>query len=137
MNSQSAQEWLVKAYHDLDSSQILFKSAHYTDTVGYVLQQSIEKILKSFLAYENKSIKKTHNLIEIYETIGGYIALDEYEIKLLSIATNYNTGQRYPTPHKKLPPKEEIKEVLEFTEELLARVCNTLNIDKKDIVDEK
>jgi len=134
VNSQSASEWLTKAYHDLDSSKILYQSAHYTDTVGYILQQSIEKILKAFLAYQNSAIKKTHNLLEIYESISHFINLDDYEIRLLSVATSYNTGQRYPTPHKRLPPKEEIKEILDFTEGLLTRVCQILDIDEKELM---
>ena len=52
-NKQSAKEWLEKSYHDLNGAIILFEAKHYTDTIGYVLQQSLEKLLKSILAYDN------------------------------------------------------------------------------------
>ena len=43
-NKTHAKEWLEKAYHDLDSANILIISGHFTDTIGYIYHQSIEKI---------------------------------------------------------------------------------------------
>ncbi len=39
----------------------------------------------------------------------------------------------YPNPNYCLPPKEEIKNVLNFTEELFDKVRKILNIDKNEI----
>ena len=133
-NKQSTKEWLKKSYHDLEGAIILFNSNHYTDTIGYILQQSLEKLLKSILAYENRKINKTHNLVELYESISGKLKLDENDIKNLAIATTYNIKVRYPTPHKKMPKQEEIKEVLDFTEKLFEKVCKILDIDKKEVM---
>ena len=133
-NKQSAKEWLEKSYHDLNGVIILFEAKHYTDTIGYVLQQSLEKLLKSILAYDNKKIKKSHNLIEIYEMVNYRLYLDEDDIRFLAIATTYNTKLRYPTPHKKTPSREEIKEVLDFTEKLFNDVCQILDIYKEDVL---
>ena len=132
-NKRYAMEWLEKSYHDLDSAKILYKSGHFTDTTGYVLHQSIEKIFKSFLAHENSPIIKTHNLIELNELLSNCLNLSEDDIGILGVATTYNTKQRYPIPHKKLPSKEEIKEVLNVSEYLFDEACKMLNIDKKEI----
>lgn len=129
-NKTYAQEWIEKSYHDLDSAKVLLKSGHFTDTTGYVLHQSMEKIFKSFLAYENKPIIKTHNLIELNEILSDWFDLGEDDIGILGIATTYHTKQRYPVPHKKLPSKEEIKEVLHLTEYLFNKACEVLEIDK-------
>lgn len=129
-NKTYATEWLEKAYHDLDSAMILFNAGHYTDTIGYILHQSIEKIFKSLLAYENKPILKTHNLVELHELLTEHMELPEDEIILLGIATTYNTQQRYPTPHKRLPPREEIARILALSQKLLDRVCRLLDIDQ-------
>ena len=129
-NKTYATEWLEKAYHDLDSAMILFNAGHYTDTIGYILHQSIEKIFKSLLAYENKPILKTHNLVELHELLTEYMELPEDEIILLGIATTYNTQQRYPTLHKRLPPREEIARILALSQKLLDRVCRLLDIDQ-------
>jgi len=41
-NKLSSKEWLKKAFHDLNGAIILFEAQHYTDTIGYILQQSLE-----------------------------------------------------------------------------------------------
>ena len=132
-NKAIAKEWLKKAYHNLSSAQILYDADHYTDTIGFELQQAIEKILKSFLAYENKQIKKTHNLIEVYELVTDSIQLDESKIRMLGIATNYYVHDRYPVGPVVLPERKEINEVLEFAENLFEKACRVLEIDQQEI----
>lgn len=132
-NKTHATEWLEKSYHDLDSAKILFEAGHFTDTIGYILHQSVEKIFKSCLAYKNVPIVKTHNLIELNELLDDLVDLSEDEIELLAIATTYHTKQRYPSPHKRLPPKEEIKAILDFTVVLMDAICKKLNIDSNEI----
>jgi len=131
-NKQSAAEWLTKAYHDLSSAQVLYAADHYTDTIAFALQQAIEKTLKSFLAYENKQIKRTHHLIDIYELVTDAIQLEESQVRILAIATTYCTQDRYPSPVE-LPPREQIKEVLDFAEALFSRVCHILDIDEREV----
>ena len=136
-NKTYAKEWLQKAYHDLDSANILFVSGHYTDTIGYLYHQSIEKIYKSIIAFANEPIGKTHNLIELYELTGEFFDLNEDELIVLGIITTYHTKQRYPTMDKKLPTKEEITRVKDLAIFLFDTVCNQLNITKSEITDEK
>ena len=133
VNKTHAKEWLEKAYHDLDSANILFVSGHYTDTIGYIYHQSIEKIYKSIIAFENNPILKTHNLIELNEILEGYFNLNEDEIMILSLVTTYHTKQRYPSIHKTLPTKEEIKKVKELAIYLFNKVCKILDINKEEL----
>jgi len=132
-NKQSTKEWLKKSYHDLDGAVILFEASHYTDTIGYILQQSLEKLLKSILAYKNQKIIKSHNLVELYEMVSEQLSMNEEDIRFLSIATTYGIRVRYPTPHKKIPPRDEIKEILDFTIKLFDKVCFLTDINKKEI----
>ena len=133
MNKTASLEWLRIAFHDLMSAQILYDADHYTDSIGSDLQQSIEKILKSLLAFENKKILKSHNLLEIYEYINDQVTVTEHEIVFLARATTYLKEDRYPNPNYCLPSKKEIKEVLDFTEELFEKVCNILEIDSNEL----
>lgn len=132
-NKSNAIEWLKKAYHDLSSAQVLYAANHYTDTIGIDLQQAIEKTLKTFLAYENDPIKKTHNLIELYGLLNNRVAFDESEVRILGIATSYYIQDRYPVPNLQLPSRQQIKEVLDFAERLFDDVCRILDIDKQDV----
>ena len=133
-NKTSAKEWLTIAYHDLKSAKILYEANHFTDSIGNDLQQSLEKILKSILSYENKQIKKSHDLVESYQLVLHSIQLQDNEINFLEQATEYYREDRYPNPHYSLPPREEIKDILDFTEKLFDDVCKKLDIDKGRIM---
>ena len=96
MNKPSAIEWLKKVYHDLRSAQILYDANHYTDSIGVDLHYAIEKSFKTFLAYENKKIPKTHDLHLLRNEILDYISFDFEDIKIINIATDYHIEESYP-----------------------------------------
>lgn len=133
-NRNSAEEWLTKAYHDLSSARILYAAHHYTDAIGIDLQQAIEKSLKSFLAYGNKPIKKSHDLVEISKMVDRYIQFSALEYDLLDRATTYYTLDKYPSPNMPLPPRKQIKEILDFAETLFEKVCQCLDIGTQEIM---
>ncbi|MEA3353849.1 MAG: HEPN domain-containing protein [Campylobacterota bacterium] len=132
-NKTSSIEWLRIAFHDIQSASILYAANHYTDSIGNDLQQALEKILKSIPAYNSEKIKKSHDLVEIYETLNLPLELSDIEIRYLDLATDYFREDRYPNPHYCLPPREEIKEVLYFTNNLFYQVCTLLNIDPEEV----
>ncbi len=132
-NKTSALEWLRIAYHDLLSATILYHAEHFTDSIGNDLQQSIEKILKSISAYHSAPIKKSHDLLEIYGSLKDTFNLRPDELAYLERATEYFKEDRYPNPYYSLPPREEIKEVLDFTNTLFERVCGLLDISIDEI----
>lgn len=121
------------AFHDLQSASILYNANHFTDSIGNDLQQALEKILKSIPAYNSQKIKKSHDLVELYESIDLPFTLTDNEIKYLELATDYFKEDRYPNPYYSLPPREEIKEILNFTNELFNKVCTLLNINHEEI----
>lgn len=133
MNEASAKEWLVKAWHHLSSAKLLFEANHYTDVIAVDLHYALEIMLKSFLAYQNKQILKTHNLLELHSHIGDFINFNEDEKDVLRIASAYHIKGSYPTPHRALPAREEIRKVLDFTEGLLEEVCRILTIESAGI----
>ena len=133
MNKQSAKEWLRKAWHNLSGAKIFYDVNHYTDITAVELHHSVEKILKSFLAYENKKILKSHDLFDIYNLVDKWIDLSDYE-NLLDKITKYHIEESYPIFDRALPKREEIKEVLDFTEELFEKVCKVLDIKKEELV---
>ena len=66
MNKTASKEWLNKAWHHLSSGKLLYKANHYTDVIAIDLHYAIEVTLKSFFAYQNKRIIKTHDIVELY-----------------------------------------------------------------------
>jgi len=132
MNKLSAIEWLRKSYHDLKSAQILYEANHYTDSIGVDLHYAIEKSFKAFLAYDNVKIPKTHNLPELNEIVSRYIEIEDDSI--LYVANKYHIEVSYPLYSRSLPSREEIKEVMNFTENLFDEVLKVLDIKKADIL---
>ena len=135
-NKTYAIEWLRFAMKNLDTAKLLFDVNHYEDIIGVELQQALEKMLKSIFANENIKIPKDHDLVKLYYTIEKYIKLEDDEIVYLRLATDYYKEDRYPNPNYSLPPKDEIKEVLEFTEKIFDKVYIILNIKKEEVVND-
>ncbi len=132
-NKTLAIEWLRIAFHDLESAKILYTAHHYTDSIGSDLQQSLEKTLKSLLAFENRRILKTHNLVECYSYVEEMVSLNEEELDMLDLATKYFKEERYPNPQYTLPSREEIKKVLDFTDRLFTETLSQLDITIESI----
>jgi len=125
-NRVYAKEWIEFANKNLITAKKLYEIDHFTDIIGIELQQTLEKLLKSLLAFENKKIPKSHKLVEIVELTN--IELTEEEKFLLEIATSYYKVDRYPNPNYFLPSKDEIEKVLKFTEGLFEKICKSLEI---------
>jgi len=132
MNKVSATEWLKKFWHNLSAAQILYNAKHYEDIIAVEVHYSVEKSMKGFLAFFNKKIPKSHDLVDIYELIKEYINLEDY-LKELIYITDYHIKESYPTFDRTMPKKEELKEALAFAEELFIRTCNILDLDIKEI----
>lgn len=133
-NKPYAKEWLIFAKKNLETAILLFEANHYEDIIGVEIQQSLEKILKSLLTNENLKISKNHDLVKLYFMIEEFISLNENEIVFLRIATDYYKEDRYLNPNYTLPAREEIKEILDFTEGFFYKVCEILDINKKEII---
>lgn len=132
-NKTYALEWISFSKKNLNTAKLLFDVNHYEDIIGIELQQSLEKLLKALMANDNTKIPKEHDLIKLYFIIENKLTLSKEELILLRSSTNYYKEDRYPNPYYSLPSKEEIKEILDFTEELFEKVCNILDIDKKEV----
>jgi hypothetical protein len=73
-------------------------------------------------------------LVKLYFTIEDFIKIENDDITNLRIATDYYKEDRYPNPNYSLPPREEIKELLDFTQNFFDRVCGILDIDKDELL---
>ncbi len=72
---------------------------------------------------------------EIYDLIDTLV-FEEVEIDILHIATEYLKEDRYPNPNYSLPPKDEIRRVLDFTDILFSRILIMLDISKLEITND-
>ncbi len=134
MNKSSAKEWLIKSWHNISSANILYEANHYTDSIAVEIHYGIEKIFKAFFAYQNQKIPKTHDLFELYKLSLTYVELEQEQINILVYATEYHIQESYPHYARPLPPREEIKEALDFSYYFFKRVCDILEIKKSEVM---
>ena len=134
-NKAYAKEWLVFGYRHMTAAKLLFKNGYYEDIIGIELQQALEKFIKAVMADKNSKIPKEHDLVKLYFLIENELSVNDKELILLRIATDYYKENRYPNYTYNLPDKEEIKQVLLFCEELFSRVCSSLGIKTDEVID--
>jgi hypothetical protein len=53
--------------------------------------------------------------------------LDDFDKKTLVVISDYYQTERYPGPRYFMPEREEIKESLEFANELVEKIKNYIN----------
>jgi len=129
-NETYAREWIDFAYRNLLTAIRLNEVDHFTDIIVIELQQTIEKLLKALLAYENRKIPKSHFLDEL-ASLTTMIEFDDRELSLLEKATDYYREDRYPNPRYTLPTEAETEELLDFTRTLFETTCRLTHTSKE------
>jgi HEPN domain-containing protein len=94
---EEARIWFRKAEDDLRSANIIFENDDSLQgVVLFQCQQAVEKILKGFLAYHNRSFRKTHHLGELgHQCVEIEPSLEQLLRKAYSL-TVFAWAFRYP-----------------------------------------
>ncbi len=122
MDENTKKEWLSwvkRAINDFKSAKKLFSGKNkFLDTAVFHCQQSVEKILKSFLVYKEIKFEKVHNIVylldkcvEVDKTLNKWYQAAE-------ILTPYATIFRYPGDYSE-PETEDVKEALSYAKEII------------------
>jgi HEPN domain-containing protein len=106
------QDWLLKARNDLASAERLLSGDRpILDTGCFHCQQTVEKLLKAFLAYHAIEFEKSHSLVYLLDLC---VPVDESFRVFYPAAqdlTVYAVGIRYPG--FTVPSMNEAQKVLE------------------------
>ena len=114
------ERWIIKAENDFNTARLIVLSAHpITDTLCFHSHQTVEKILKAYLAYKDQSVEKTHDLGRL---IGLCAKLDNSfmeVVPLLAEMASYAGVDRYAENWREilLP---EAQEAFERAEKIIA-----------------
>ena len=122
MDENTKKEWLSwirRAINDFKSAKKLFSGKNkFLDIAVFHCQQSVEKILKSFLVYKEIKFEKVHNIVylldkcvEVDKTLNKWYQAAE-------ILTPYATIFRYPGDYSE-PETEDVKEALSYSKEVI------------------
>jgi HEPN domain-containing protein len=125
-----ANDWLEDGKKHLDVACTMQKDSYYNDIVGLELQQAIERVFKSVLAFNNKKITRTHDLAVLLEEIKPYLYFNIEVLHICQIATDYYIDKRYPGGGINFIPKDDEIKLVTLTAE---NIYNTINeyINKK------
>lgn len=122
MTAKLPEIWLQYASDDLQSAEVLLREGIYNMVCSHS-QQTVEKLLKSFIATHNKGIPRIHNLVrlnEICENLhGSKLNLDHEGLIFLN---DVYIESRYPADFGILPSgqpeKEEAEKAYNYANEI-------------------
>jgi len=117
-----AQEWLARGSNDMQTARLAFQAGAPTDTIAVLLQQAAEKCLKGYLLSQGWHLKKTHDLRELVDKAREYDASFSDYLDMARRWTAYYVEDRYPPGPPADYPREEIADVMEQTEKLIAKI---------------
>ena len=128
MNEDTVRKWILKAESDLKiAKDELITQDPATDAICFHAQQVVEKYLKAFLIFNNREIKKSHNIAEI---IKQCTEIDPEFNQLLDWGadelTDYAVSVRYGGDFY-FPSEKEASEAVELAEKIKRFVLNKLS----------
>ena len=118
-------KWLEKAEHDMEAAQLVIEmKPMILDIACFHCQQAVEKYLKAFLIFNNKTVIKTHS-IELLIEFSGEIDSDfsDFDFKNLD---EYAVEIRYPDSFLQ-PDLTETKEYYSIALEIQKLVLQKIN----------
>ncbi len=127
-NSKLAQEWFKIGQEELKFAKAAFEEfGAFYPQICFQCQQAVEKYLKGFLVYHQKTFPKIHDLFELIKLCSK---IDKKFLKFskkAAVNIQYYLVSRYPieySPATKKEAEEALKiatEIIEFTKRLLKK----------------
>ncbi|MBN2653244.1 MAG: HEPN domain-containing protein [Spirochaetales bacterium] len=122
------EEWIFKAYNDLQSAKILFNSdENLNDTAIYHTQQCAEKSLKAYLSFCNLEIPKTHDLKTLLKKCNEQNDSFLVILEFANYLNPFSAFFRYPG-FDALPSDYIVSNAIFYAERIYKFVKNELNI---------
>jgi len=112
--------WVERAEYDLGTAKAMLDTGRYL-YVGYMCQQSAEKLLKAIIAQQNKENLPIHNLSRLVEVAEIKNHLNSEQFNFLAELTPYCIEARYGDYKESLSEiinEQKAKEIYEKTREI-------------------
>ncbi|MCJ7684958.1 MAG: HEPN domain-containing protein [Desulfobacteraceae bacterium] len=86
--------WVERSEYDLDTAKAMLDTGRYL-YVGYMCQQTVEKLLKAMIAHQNKENLPIHNLNRLAEVAEISNLLSSEQVTFLAELTPFCIEARY------------------------------------------
>lgn len=132
MRKTKATEWLFFADSDIETAQMALTKELY-HVACFHSQQAAEKLLKALIAVVDRSVPKTHSLLELFNLAVKHESdLNDFH-DLLSVLDKYYTPTRYPdalpgSAPEGLPGKQHALHALEGVGDLADLIRKKISI---------
>ncbi len=134
MDKEKRVEWegrIKRAISDYNSAKKLIDGDEkYLDTAVYHCQQSVEKILKSFLVYKDIQFEKVHSIVYLVSKCAKIERGFEKWYDSAETLTPYATVFRYPGDYFE-PEIEDVDEAIGYAKEIINFVIS-IYLENKD-----
>ncbi len=118
---QLFQKWLDRVFYDLDTAKAMLQTGRLIYAI-FMCQQSLEKCLKAFLAFQGKEIIPIHNLRRLAETGSIIKELDEAILTKIDFLSSYYINARYKEDLQQLSKgitEGVVRDFIDFAEGLI------------------
>lgn len=119
---ERAKEWFRFAEYDLKSAEVLFKEEIFNE-VCFHSQQCAEKVIKAFLVVHDRTVPKTHRLVDLLEEALKCDSRLERVREDCIVLDQYYIPTRYPdavigSKSLGLPSREDAEEAVRMAESI-------------------
>lgn len=123
---REAKAWLAKAAQDLRVAEHeLTVEPPFVEDVLFHCQQTAEKSLKAFLAWHDRAVRKTHDLVELGQACAEIDGSLEPLLRRAAPLTEYAWKFRYPGGEGE-PTLEEARGALDLAREVHRSIVDRL-----------
>jgi len=126
-DSKNHSDWMERAQHDLISARQLLEDEGYTDTIGYLLHQALEKALKASLLQLNDCYPKTHDLVNLVSLLTKQKKNFEDYLEDCQFVNSFYVDGRYPADLSGMPSYEEMKKALKIVENIFDLIVKEIS----------
>lgn len=121
MPASPEREWIDHARIDLDSAEVLAQHGGHADTICFLCQQAVEKVLKAMIVAGGQPAPKIHALLALSQRLAHAPWLVTFREELAFLSECY-LSSRYPTLDPEQRTHEEADRALRIAREVFARV---------------
>jgi HEPN domain-containing protein len=114
--------WFAKGAHHIESAVSLYDEEGYTDIIGLLIHQAVEKYLKGYLLIKGASPGETHDVVALLKEAGKYDKAFEKYLTPCNGMNCYYLDNLFPSSDYSEPTGEEIKGYLDTAWEIINRV---------------
>jgi HEPN domain-containing protein len=119
-------QWLTLADEDLSIAELIMRDSESVYWgAAFHCQQTAEKSLKAFLAYNDYHVEKTHDIEYLVKLCAKILPEIEPFIEAAAVMSDYAVDSRYPAPRLEIT-KQKAEQAIETARSIYEFVLKSL-----------